>query len=105
MPVSINQALILWEATTYQEEEHNLSIIAQTQSFFNISIMCLSRNNPINNFINQLKYVLNIVLTVHHKLKIVKQRINYMNYKLNQMEQIMNQGTYKPKGQFINQIR
>lgn len=77
------------------------------KAYFNVARMCLARNNPIVNMFRQLQYIIYVICTVNQKLKIVKQRVNHMKYRLHQMEQLIQQNSsYKfTKGQTINQIR
>ena len=77
------------------------------QAFINISKMVLTRNNPLVSIFKQIQYVLYIICTINQKLKIVKQRVNHMKYRLHQMEQLIQQNNdYKfTKGQGLNHLR
>lgn len=77
------------------------------QAFINVSRMVLARNNPLVNLFKQIQYILYIICTINQKLKIVKQRVNHMKYRLHQMEQLIQQNNdYKfTKGQGLNHLR
>lgn len=78
------------------------------QAFFNIAGMCLKRNNPVVNIFMKVQYFIHVMCTVNQKLKIVKQRVNHMQFRLHQMEQLIQQNTSghtAAKGTTLNQIR
>lgn len=76
-------------------------------SFCNVAANSVKRHNPILGLINKIQYTLYIALTFHQKLRMLKNRVNQMHYRLHQMEQTIN--TNNPynlnKGSSMNHIR
>lgn len=84
------------------------SKLSNMHAFINIAGMCLKRNNPVVNIFMKIQYFIHVMCTVNQKLKIVKQRVNHMQFRLHQMEQLIQQNTSvhtAAKGKTINQIR
>ncbi|MEW5819925.1 MAG: hypothetical protein AB1782_07015 [Cyanobacteriota bacterium] len=88
--------------------QQSFSKIENMKAWFNIASMCLKRNNPLLNMFRQIQYVIYVMLTVNQKLKIVKQRVNHMKYRLHQMEQLIDANSTSQKftkGSSLNQLR
>ena len=92
---------------SYNLPSQRTPLLEKCQAYFNISRMCLARNNPIITLFKKIQYMIYVICTIRQKIKIVKQRVNHMKYRLHQMEELIqqNSSTHFPKGSTINQLR
>lgn len=84
-----------------------LSPILNFQSFLKMSHSYLKKMNPIQAiYLGLLGYVTNL-LTANKRLKAVQNRVNHLNYRVNQMEQLIyeNNQFNHSKGRTLNQLR
>jgi len=81
--------------------------INQLKQFLQFSESYLRRHNPLLDAYNQIEMTIKNILTINKKLKIAKYRVNHLNYRLHQMEQLIENGNpyNKNSGKTLNLLR